>query len=321
MHLTRRHLQLGLGWLWLLDGCLSLQGSLLGASFVTTVLEPTLAHQPTIVAAPLRAAIGLVAPHAALAGLAIALVQLGLGLGLVVARDTRRWLALSIGWALVVWWIGEGLGGLLTGATLPSGAPGAALLYALIAVAAWPRRGRQEHVPPSPFAVAAWSVLWMVNGVAQVVADRSSTNPIASAAQMGQVGAPSWIAAVDQRLGTIHGDALGTMLIVLEVAVAIWGLVPGGPRMLSALVGSGLAVVAWVFFQGMGALTSGMATDPNTGPLILLLAGAVVAARPASGALTEAIGRRRERRVPVGAHVLLGVHRVERSSSISAQTK
>ena len=44
-------------------------------------------------------------------------------------------LAASIAWALAVWWLGEGLGGVLTGAASPvTGAPGAALLYALAAV-------------------------------------------------------------------------------------------------------------------------------------------------------------------------------------------
>lgn len=319
MHLTRRHLQLALGWLWLLDGCLSLQASLLGTSFVSTVLEPALAHQPWFVAVAVRSAITLVAPHAALAGVGVACIQLGLGVGLVVARDARRWLALSIAWALVVWWVGEWLGGLATGATLLTGAPGAAALYALVAVAAWPRRGHEERVPPSPFAVWAWSALWIVNAVLQVVADRLSTDAIASAARMGQSGAPFWVAAIDGRLATIHGNALGTVIIVIEVAVTIWALVPGGPRALSAVVGSGLAVVAWVVFQGMGELTSGIATDPNTGPLLLVLAAAVVAARPAPREVNEAVVRRREPRAPARARVLPVAHRGVRTSSFEAQ--
>src|SRR5271156_4812112 len=51
-------------------------------------------------------------------------------------------LVLSFGWALVIWWFGEGFGG-LTSNTLPSplmGAPGAAILYAIIGVLVWPTR-------------------------------------------------------------------------------------------------------------------------------------------------------------------------------------
>jgi hypothetical protein len=48
----------------------------------------------------------------------------------------------SVAWSLAVRWLGEGLGGLFTGTASPiTGAPGAVLLYALIAVLAWPASG------------------------------------------------------------------------------------------------------------------------------------------------------------------------------------
>jgi hypothetical protein len=38
-----------------------------------------------------------------------------------------------------VWWLGEGLGGIFTGLASPlTGGPGAAVLYALLAVLIWP---------------------------------------------------------------------------------------------------------------------------------------------------------------------------------------
>jgi hypothetical protein len=44
-----------------------------------------------------------------------------------------------IAWSLGVWWFGEGLGMVLTGDTSPvNGAPGAVILYALLAVLLWP---------------------------------------------------------------------------------------------------------------------------------------------------------------------------------------
>jgi hypothetical protein len=46
------------------------------------------------------------------------------------------------------------------------------------------------------------------------------------------------------------------------------------------IAGAAMALDFWVLGQGFGQITSGMATDPNTGPLLILLAFALV---PASG--------------------------------------
>ena len=71
----------------------------------------------------------------------------------------RLALAASIAWSIGVWWFGEGFGGVLSGAASPlNGAPGAVILYALLAVLLWPadreagrpspRRGRWVRTPP-----------------------------------------------------------------------------------------------------------------------------------------------------------------------------
>jgi hypothetical protein len=71
--------------------------------------------------------------------------QLALGAGLLFRRTARAALAGTIAWGLAVWWLGEGLGGILGSATSSplTGAPGAAVLYALLvllALAFWPVR-------------------------------------------------------------------------------------------------------------------------------------------------------------------------------------
>ncbi len=77
-------------------------------------------------------------------------------------------LAASIAWAIGVWWFGEGLGGVLSGAAGPlNGAPGAVIIYALLAVLLWPA----DRGTPAPFtaaravgahvARALWLVLWL----------------------------------------------------------------------------------------------------------------------------------------------------------------
>ena len=79
-----------------------------------------------------------------------ATIQLLLGLGIAFRPTVRVALAASVAWSLGVWWFGEGLGGVLSGGASPlNGAPGAVILYALLAVLLWPAdRGAGRR--PSP---------------------------------------------------------------------------------------------------------------------------------------------------------------------------
>lgn len=62
-------------------------------------------------------------------------VQVIIGVGLLVGPKIRLALSASIGWAFVVWYLGEGLGGIFgSGASLITGTPGAALLYGVLDV-------------------------------------------------------------------------------------------------------------------------------------------------------------------------------------------
>ena len=56
-----------------------------------------------------------------------------------LAATVKVALAASVPWSLAVWWLGEGLGGLLApGASFVTGAPGAVILYAVLAAASSP---------------------------------------------------------------------------------------------------------------------------------------------------------------------------------------
>jgi hypothetical protein len=76
--------------------------------------------------------------HIALYNALFATTQLLIGCGMLFRRSLRLALAGSIAWALAVWWFGESLGGIFTGALPLAGFPGAVMLYALIAVLLWP---------------------------------------------------------------------------------------------------------------------------------------------------------------------------------------
>jgi hypothetical protein len=94
---------------------------------------------PAIVARPVSWSAAFIDHHVAALNAIFAVIQLLLGLGIAWRPTVRLALAASVAWALAVWWLGEGLGGLLAGTASPvNGAPGAVLLYALLAILLWP---------------------------------------------------------------------------------------------------------------------------------------------------------------------------------------
>jgi hypothetical protein len=140
----RRWLQIALGAAWILDAALQYQPYMFTRGFVTQILEPAGLGSPAVISNSIMGTGQVMLTHVAIFNALFATIQLALGVGLLWRRTSRSALAGTIGWALAVWWLGEGLGGILTGSASPvTGAPGAALIYAVIAVLAWPTRPGQ----------------------------------------------------------------------------------------------------------------------------------------------------------------------------------
>ena len=281
MHITRRHLQVSLGALWLLDGALQCQPYMFSRGFVRGILAPAGQGQPAPIAEPLHLVATMVSAQPALTNGAFAVIQIVLGLGLLTRRFSRVALAASVVWALAVWFAGEGLGGLATGATLLTGAPGAALIYAVIAILAWPTHDGHGDDRPSWLALPAWCTLWLSGAVLQLVAGNNSATSFTMMLRAAESGSPGWASAIDHHLAALRLPSFTAAgVIACYVLVAMWSLVPGWTRQLAIAIGVVFAVMGWVLFQGLGDLTSGHATDPNSGPLVVLLALAVVGAYP-----------------------------------------
>lgn len=273
MSITRRHLRVSLAALWLLDGALQCQPFMFSRDFARRVLLPASQGQPTILAGPLHLVVALVSSSPALVNTGAVIIQIFLGLGLLSRRLTRVALGASLAWALSVWVVGEGLGGITTGATILSGAPGAALLYAVIAILAWPIGTAHDDDSPSWLALPVWSTLWLVGAGLQLVGANNSATSLSVMLRSAQSGSPQWIAGIDRHLAALPLPSWSAAVVVaLDVLVSMWALVPGWTRQLSLVIGAVIAMTGWLLFQGLGDLTSGRSTDLNTGPLIVLLA-------------------------------------------------
>lgn len=268
----RRGLQLALAFLWLLDGALQLQPYMLRASFARQVLAPAAEGQPRLVAGPALWAAHIVAAHPAAWDVPFATVQILLGAGMLLRRTVRLALAASVAWALGVWLFGEGLSGLATGnASFLSGAPGAVLLYAVLALAAWPRDGAPDE-PAAPWLPLAWAGLWIGAAALQALPQNDRGADVARALQAN--GAPHGLAGLQRVVAgwTLrHGSLAVVVIVLVELSIGIAVLVRR-TRRLGAATGLLACLALWLLAQNLGGLYTGEATDPNTAPLVALLA-------------------------------------------------
>jgi hypothetical protein len=289
----RRWLQVGLGVVWVLDAALQYQPYMFGRGFVTDIIDPAGAGSPALIANSVTGAGHLMLHNVVLFNAMFATVQLALGVGLWWRPTVRAALAGTVVWGLAVWFLGEGAGGILTGSASPlTGAPGAALLYALLAVLIWPRRaapagtaGASRAAPGSVAAGSplgarwsrlAWLLLWASSAFfllqGQVRAPGALRSAIAGLAD----GEPGWLAALDRNAAAAVGSAGGVISIALAVAFVLIGIavfIPAAtrPALILAVIS---AAAIWVVAENLGEIFTGTGTDPNTGPLLILLAAA-----------------------------------------------
>jgi len=285
---TRRLLQLALGALWLLDAILQYQDVMFTRSFSQS-LAATAAGNPAVLARPIDWNAGLVGQHVVVLNAVFATVQLALGLGIAWRPTIRIALGASVGWALAVWWLGEGFGGVLTGTASPvTDAPGPVILYALLAVLLWPR----DRAGPAPFtaaravgapaARALWLILWA--SLAYFALLPANRAPLALRDMITGMtsGEPSWLAAIMRgaaRLLAQHGLAASVVLAVLLAAIAVGCYLPRPAAQATLILAILVAVAIWVIGQALGGILTGMSTDPGSGPLLALLALAYWPAR------------------------------------------
>jgi hypothetical protein len=284
---TRRTIQIVLGSLWLLDGILQLQHQMFTANFANDIIAPAAQGQPTFVASVMHFFIRVFLLHPAICNSLIALIQMSLGVLILWKRTARLGLMLSVGWGLFVWYVGEGLGGIASGQTsLLMGAPGAALLYSVIALgvmASKTVKNKQSSGSPADWLGFVWVVVWLGGAVLQLMAGQNTTAELSTMISGMAQGAPGWLASLDLHTSSLlHGSGgwvIG-LLVIVQALIGILVLLPHrSVRTLAISLGILLSLVFWVIGQSLGAYYTGLATDPNTGPLLILLGIAVFGSR------------------------------------------
>ncbi len=271
-----RRLQTALGVIWLLDGGLQFQSFMYSRGFLR-MIDSGAVGQPAWLAGLLHWGVRMANGDLTVWNTLFALTQVAIGIGLLYRPLVKPALAVSFAWSLFVWGFGEAFGMLFMNMAQPlTGAPGAVLLYGLIGLLAWPN-GRPAGLLGVRGAKVLWCGLWSVMAYLWLLAPSSSPN----ATHDALTSVPSGISGLTSlqnslaRASTGHGLVIALLLGALSLVIAIAVAAEWHPRTwlwVSIL----LNLVYWVLCQSLGGMFAGGATDPNAGPLFVLLAGAML---------------------------------------------
>jgi hypothetical protein len=280
---TTRGIQIALGVIWLIAGILQFQSFMYTHGVITEVFAPAAEHQWSIVGDPMKTIDNFYGHDLTLWNTLAAEIQCAIGLGLILSKKTvKPALIVSFGWALSVWWFGEGFGG-LTSTTLPSpltGAPGGVILYAIIGLLVYPtsKRGGRSPADLGPLGdrggLYAWSGLWTMSAGLWLVNVNRAKDATHEMIRTMSEASPHWLAKFQTSIGNHtqgHGATIAIVLAIVSLAVAIGVWTP--LRWPTLTVGIVVSLAYWVFGQSLGGpFWIGNATDVNAGPLFALLA-------------------------------------------------
>lgn len=306
--LTARSIQIILAFFWLIDGFLQLQPQMFTKNFTEQVVAPAAAGQPFFVRGIMDFSIQILSAHTIIFGIMFAVVQLAIGILILIKPTVRIGLIGSILWGSSVWFLGEGAGGIFSGQTsLLMGAPGAALLYVLISIAVYPRKKKETEAhrkfEPAAWLAIVWAVIWIGGAVYQVLPGQNTVGDVGSMITGNADGAPSWLGAIDTHvggyvtsLGSSRANVMTTasmqmlsmqpnrdsgywfiiLLVALQLLIGALIFLPNRARKGVVLIGIIVSLFFWIVGQSLGEYYSGLATDPNTAPLIILLGLAIL---------------------------------------------
>ncbi len=291
---TQRALQVVLGAFWIIDAALQYQPFMFGNQFVPTYITANASGQPEPISWLITTAGHFLSPDVAVWNALFATVQVLIGVGLLYRPTVRPALVTSFFWAFGVWFFGEGLGMLLTGsASALAGAPGSVFLYGLLGIMAWPREDRSgdraesggiassaavQGVGGAVTPLAVWAGFWLLAAVLFLLPANRVAGSVSGAITGMAPGEPSWYGTFLTHLGNGFGSAGVAQTWVLAVISVVIGLGPLLVRRFEIFLGMGalLALLFWVTGQGLGGILTGSGTDPNSAPLVVVLAFAMV---------------------------------------------
>lgn len=289
--ITRRKLEIALGIFWLVDAILQFQPKMFTPTFVHSVITPVGVGQPHVVSALVNFGGRIILLHPALIDFAFGLIQLAIGLLILYKKSVKYGLIISIIWGTGVWIFGEGLGGIASGHTLlMMGAPGAVLIYVVLAISLLPSSSEKNSRSPMPsWLNFIWLIFWLGGSVLQLVNGQNTTSDLAVMIRQGSLSAPGWLQSINLHVANFFQSKNGWLIIGLVVMQALIGflvVLSKNLRLLAIITGSLLMILFWFIGENLGGFYTGLATDPNSALLFILLGIAILGSKPVDLKLT-----------------------------------
>ncbi|HEY5302473.1 MAG TPA: SCO family protein [Acidimicrobiales bacterium] len=271
---NRTYLRMAFGAIWLFDGILQFQVSMpLGMG--NLVVAPAANGTPSWLHSLMVHGVSLWNNHPISLADGTAWIQVGIGVLLLVSNGSvgRVAAAVSVGWAAMIWLVGNGAGGIFTaGNNVLFGWPGATFFY-VIAGAWLALHPRNFPARFSRITLRIVSVVFALAIIWQVLPSNNfwhggDTNALTTMSKnMTGIAQPHWLAYVVTKVG----DAAGTMgggynvLIILWLALTATGLWMASVRgwrwpIWVAVIG---CLYFWITVQD-AAIFGGVATDLNS---------------------------------------------------------
>ncbi len=282
MLLSMKRLRQMLGVLWLIDGLLQLQPQMFTMNMINGVMAPIVQGQPGFIATNLQWIVNVITANLTLINILITVVQVTIGVLLITGLWVRPTVIASIIWAIIVWYGGEGMSLLLTGqGSVLTGAPGAVLLYPLIGLAIYPRVGTEGKEGLLSRLHLRWVLagFWIFAALLQLQPYWWQPQQISGAigGMVGGGGLNGFLFdPLLQALSNATTNAeipLNIVLIVVFLALGIGLALAKKEQLVLFLIASMVvSVLVWYFTQAFGMIFSGMATDFNSGLLLVVMA-------------------------------------------------
>ncbi len=279
----QRTFRLVLATAWLLDAALQLQPFMFtrGSNGFSGMLHGLSAGNPGFLAHSITWNASNVYHQPILSNTVFASIQFLIAFGIVYERTCKPALTLSVVWAFAMWWFGEGAGGIFLGTATPlGGGPGGVLFYAVLAVLLWPSTSRGEpfvaaRTVGTRAAKAIWVVIWGLLAVLSLVGSGRSPSALQQLVLNLDSGQPGWLARIDRASASLllhHGTTVSVLFAIVCVVVAGGAFAPARITQITLVLAMATFALVWVGVQDFGGILAGGATDPNSAPLVILLA-------------------------------------------------
>ncbi len=206
-------------------------------------------------------------------------MQITIGVGLLlVSRKLllKSILLLSIVWGTIVWVLGEGLGGTLTGgASYLSGFPGSALIYVMVAAILLP--DITDEMAAKIMSAFIFSV-FLISAIEQAMPSNAYWSGSALSSLASAMASNIQPVFLQHTISAFSTVLLANPLVWNAVIVAAFLIISAlwiRSRKIAAWVTVAISLFVWVFFQDLGII-GGYGTDPNTALPVMLISAALV---------------------------------------------